>query len=174
MALSSPFKKRRPPCRSCRVYVHITHITHFYHIYPTIPVQVSYYVRGQLNAVSYLERNISLRNSNARSQCKRFGQSVNPRSPQPVQLGGHTRKWAVLSIFFNSAMSSSLKSTTLRFPDCMHSEMVINRPDNRLTDDTPGRDRLRHDFLKHRSADVTSGYHSMVPLTSHVGCVDLE
>jgi hypothetical protein len=56
----------------------------------------------------------------------------------------------------------------------MHSEMIINRPNKRLTDDTLGRDRLRDDFLKYRSADLTSGYHLTVLLTIHVGCVDLE
>lgn len=56
----------------------------------------------------------------------------------------------------------------------VYSEVVINRPNNRLTDDTLGRDGLRHDFLKYRSADLTSGYHLTALLTSHVGCVDLE
>ena len=34
--------------------------------------------------------------------------------------------------------------------------MIINRPNNRLTDDTLRCDGLRYDFLKHRSADVTA------------------
>jgi hypothetical protein len=52
--------------------------------------------------------------------------------------------------------------------------MVINMPINRLTDDTLGRDRLRHDFLNYTLADLTSGYRLAVLLTIHVGCVDLE
>src|SRR5258708_3610000 len=95
---------------------HITHFTHSYHGYPTILLQASYF-QGQLNAVSCPKWNISLRNSRTRSQCKGLVQSVNPRFPQPVQLGGTARKWAVLSIFFSSAMSSSVKSTALRFAD---------------------------------------------------------
>lgn len=127
--------------------VHITN-----HTFLEIPVLVWYYLGGQWSAVTCLEQKLY---SKAKFQCRAPCQSVNPRFPQPVQSGGHARKWAVLSIPFNSAMSSSVKSTTLRLPDItrLYALRVDNMLNNRLTDDTLGRDGLRYDFLKHGSAD---------------------
>ncbi len=55
----------------------------------------------------------------------------------------------------------------------MRSEVFANRPNKRLTDDTLRGDRLGDNFLKHGSADLTSGCHLMA-LTCHIRCVDLE